>query len=39
MFKALFSRVNFPTLAAVMVGIIIDKKTGLTDKISSKLPF
>lgn len=32
-----FSRVNAPTLVAVMVGIIIDKKLGITDKIVTRL--
>jgi hypothetical protein len=35
--KSFFSRVNFPTLVAVMVGIVIDKKLGLTDKIVARI--
>lgn len=34
-----FSRVNAPTLVAVFVGILIDKKLGITDKINARLPF
>lgn len=32
-----FSRVNVPTLIAVMVGIVIDKKLGITDRIVARI--
>lgn len=35
--KGFFSRVNVPTLVAVFVGIIIDKKVGITDKIIARI--
>lgn len=34
-----FSRVNLPTMVAVFVGILVDKKLGITDKIAARLPF
>jgi len=35
--KGFFSRVNIPTLVAVFVGIVIDKKLGISDKIVARL--
>lgn len=35
--KGFFSRINMPTLVAVFVGIAIDKKLGITDKIVARL--
>lgn len=31
-----FSRINIPTMIAVFVGILVDKKLGLTDKIAAR---
>lgn len=34
---ALFSRINLPTFAAVIVFIAVDKKLGITNKLLSML--